>query len=101
MCLSLPTQSKICLYIHFRLLLLLLIIEGGGYGFGDNVQDVLLREKSFRAHCLQGSRQLFMKCHWRASGVVCLDVWALGNEGDTWVAKEMCGWGQACEHGGP
>ena len=43
-CLSPPTQSKICLYIRFHLPLLLLIIEGGGYGFGDNVWDVLFRK---------------------------------------------------------
>ena len=40
MCLSPPTQSKICLYIRLRLLLLLPIIEGGSYGLGDNIQDV-------------------------------------------------------------
>ena len=44
MCLSPLTQSKICLYIRFHLLLLLLIIKGGGYGFGNNVQDVLFRK---------------------------------------------------------
>ena len=42
-CLSLLTQSKIRLYIRFHLLLLL-IIEGGGYGFGDNIQDVLFQK---------------------------------------------------------
>ena len=40
MCLSLPTQSKIRLYVFLHLLLLLLIIEGGSYGFGDNIRDV-------------------------------------------------------------
>ena len=35
---------KICLYIHFCLLLLLLIIKDGGYGFGNNIQDVLFRK---------------------------------------------------------
>ena len=44
MCLSLPTQSKICLYICLCLLLLLPIIEGSGYGFGDNIRDVLFRK---------------------------------------------------------
>ena len=43
-CLSPPTQSKIRLYIHLRLLLLLQIIEGGGYGFGDNIRDVPFRK---------------------------------------------------------
>ena len=28
---------KICFYIHFRLLLHLLIIKGGGYGFDNNI----------------------------------------------------------------
>ena len=40
MCLSLPTESK----IRLCLLLLLSIIEGGGYGFGDNIRDVLLQK---------------------------------------------------------
>ena len=44
MCLSLPTQSKIRFYICLRLLLLLLIIKGGGYGFGDNIRDVLFQK---------------------------------------------------------
>ena len=39
-----PTQSKICLYICLHLLLLLLIIEGGSYGFGNNIQDVHSRK---------------------------------------------------------
>ena len=43
-CLSPLTQSKIRLYIRFCLLLLLPIIEGGGYGFGDNVRDVLFQK---------------------------------------------------------
>ena len=44
MCLSPLTQSKIRLYICLRLLLLLPIIEGSGYGFGDNIRDVLFRK---------------------------------------------------------
>ena len=42
MYLSPSTQSKICVYIHFHLLVLLPIIEGGGYGFGD--KDVLFQK---------------------------------------------------------
>ena len=44
MCLSLPTQSKIRLYICLRLFLLLPIIKGGGYGFGNNIRDVLFQK---------------------------------------------------------
>ena len=44
MCLSPPTQSKIRFYIRLRLLLLLPIIKGSGYGFGDNIRDVLFRK---------------------------------------------------------
>ena len=42
-CLSPPTESK----IHFCPLLLLSVIEGSGYGFGDNIQDVLLQKFVF------------------------------------------------------
>ena len=44
MCISQSTQSKIHFYICFRLLLFLPIIKGSGYGFGDNVQDVLFQK---------------------------------------------------------
>ena len=53
-------QSKICFYIHFRLLLLLLIIKGSGYGFGNNIRDVLFR-KVISGPLLRGLRAIFRK----------------------------------------
>ena len=55
------TQSKFHLYIRFHLLLPFQIIEGSGYGFHNNIRDVLFR-KVVSGPCLQGSGQLFTRC---------------------------------------